>query len=105
MLHVTEPQPLRLFFINSLGSGGKMWRSTVLRHPRQTSYASLLVKTVAYQSGVAGLYLRSLLALCVGEPVSDFTPGTLEVLNQQHVSNVGTLTKISEIERRLFEVY
>lgn len=49
-----------------------------------------------------GVYLLSLLALRTGDPVWDFTRGTLGVLNQQHVSNVGMLgllTQTSEIER------
>ena len=62
---------------------------------------SSLVKSATHKSGLIDIYLLSLLALCTGDLVWDFTHGTLGILNQQQVTNVGMLgllTQTSEIE-------
>ena len=43
---------------------------------------SLLIKPATYLSGVVGLFLKSLLALCAWGPVSDFSQEAPEFLNQ-----------------------
>lgn len=62
-----------------------MRRSTCLAATQDKSRMSvhLLIKPTTYQLGVVCFFLSSFLALCVQGPVSDFTQGTAQVVNQQ----------------------
>lgn len=56
-------------------------------------YVSLFIKPATYQSGRARFFLPSLLALCVGEAVSDFTQEVPKGENQ-HWNNDWDLTSL-----------
>lgn len=61
--------------------GGEIY-SSCNHQDKPHTYPPLLVKTANYQSGVVCLFLQCLLALCVEEPVLDFTWGAPKVVNQ-----------------------
>lgn len=70
----TSPRPLYKL-LRSWCVGMKIYSScSCLRHT--SCISPLLIKTATYQSGVACLFLQSLLILHVGGKVTDFTDGS-----------------------------
>lgn len=85
----------------------RFWRAGVeiyssCSHPRQSSYGRFLVYYNCHLLIWSGLPLWSLFVLCVLGPVSNFTWGTLKVVNQQYpvFSLVTLLPKITFLEIR-----
>lgn len=78
-----------------------MWRATCLTaaQGKPPMQAPLLTKTASYPSGVACLFLRSLLALGVQGPVLDFIWATPKFANKHAPGRQTTLRIISGTEK------